>query len=85
MKRIGVIGIIIHARTAETALEVQKLLSEYSSVIVGRMGVPVPESGVSAISVIVRGENETISALNGKLGRIPNVNVKSALSGVEIQ
>ena len=85
MKRIGVIGIVVQARTSDIAIEVQKLLSEYSDIIIGRMGVPVPENGISAISVIVRGENERISALNGKLGRLDNVNVKSALSSVEIQ
>ena len=85
MKRIGVIGIVVQSRTSDIAIEVQKLLSEYSDIIIGRMGVPVPENGISAISVIVRGENERISALNGKLGRLDNVNVKSALSSVEIQ
>ncbi len=84
MKRIGVIGIVIQARTGDIALEVQKILSKYSDIIIGRMGVPVPENNVSAISLIVRGENEKISALNGMLGRLENVNVKSALSSVEI-
>ena len=85
MKRIGVIGIVVQARTGEIALQVQGLLSEFSDIIIGRMGVPVPENGISAISLIVRGENERISALNGKLGRLQNVNVKSALSNVEIE
>ena len=85
MKRIGVIGIVIQARTGEIALEVQKILSAFSDVIIGRMGVPAPEEGISAIALIVRGENERISALSGKLGRLENVNVKSALSGVELE
>lgn len=85
MRRVGVIGIVIQARTPEKAIEVQRILSEYSDIIIGRMGIPVPENGISAISLIVRGENEKISALNGKLGRLSDVNVKSALSTVEIQ
>ncbi len=85
MKRVGVIGIVIQARTGDKAMEVQKILSEFSDIIIGRMGVPVPENGISAISLIVRGENERISALNGKLGRLTDINVKSALSSVEIQ
>lgn len=85
MKRIGVIGIVVQSRTSNIAVEVQKLLSEYADIIIGRMGVPVPENGINAISVIVRGENERISALNGKLGRLENINVKSALSSVEIE
>lgn len=85
MKRVGVIGIIIQGRTPEKVMEVQKILSDFSHVIIGRMGIPIPENGISAISLVVRGENETISALNGKLGRLDGVNVKSALSTVEIE
>ena len=84
MRRVGVIGIIVQGKTDEIALNVQKVLSEYASIIIGRMGVPVPENGICAISLIVRGENEKISALNGKLGRLEGVNVKSALTSVEI-
>ncbi|HIU82558.1 MAG TPA: CopG family transcriptional regulator [Candidatus Faecicola pullistercoris] len=83
MKRIGVIGIIVK-RNRETALEVQKLLSDYGNIIMGRMGVP-GENGISAISVIVKGTNEEISALTGKLGRLDKVSVKSALISAEIE
>ena len=46
----------------------------------GRMGVPDHERDVYVISVIVRGTNEEISALTGKLGRLKNVKVKSAVT-----
>ena len=49
------------------------------------MGIPHKEANISTISLIVEGENERISALTGKIGRLPNVNVKSALSNVEIK
>ena len=52
---------------------------EFADIIVGRMGVPDRESGINTISVIVRGENERISALCGKLGRVDSVRVKSAI------
>ncbi len=84
MKRIGVVGIVVSGDRAAVA-ELQSILSDFSDIIVGRMGVPLPENHISAISLIVRGENERLGALTGKLGRLNNVNVKSALTAVEIQ
>ena len=77
--KIGVIGIIITG-SRESAEEVNKILSLYGDIVVGRMGVPNKEEGIFTISVIVKGENEQISALSGKLGKIKNVKVKSAVT-----
>lgn len=79
MKRIGVIGIVICDKTI--TIEMQKLLSEFSDIIIGRIGVP--RNNVSAISLIVEGTTERISALTGKLGKM-NLIVKSALTSYEI-
>ncbi len=84
MKRVGVIGIVIEGKTNETAIEIQKILSEFSDIIIGRMGIPVHENNINTISLIIRGENEKISALNGKLGRLVGVHVKSAVTTVQI-
>ena len=83
MKKVGIIAIIVKDRAI--VLEVQKLLSEYSDIILGRMGVPDREHGIQAISIFVEGENEKISALSGKLGRLQNVTVKSAVTNIEIE
>ena len=82
MKRIGVVGIVIEGNR-DVAMEVQKILSENCDIILGRMGIPDREDNISAISLIVKGESERISALTGKLGRLERVNVKSALTSVE--
>ncbi len=82
MKRIGIVGIVVKDR--EYSVKVQEILSEFGELILGRMGVPDRESGVNCISVIVKGSVEEISALTGKLGRIGEVYVKSALTAVEI-
>ena len=84
MTRIGVIGIVLK-RDRNSALAIQNLLSAYGDIIVGRMGVPDKESGISAISVIVKGTNEQISALTGKLGKLNNVFVKSAVTALELE
>ena len=77
--KIGVIGIIIE-RNKEVVATVQALLSDNADIILGRMGIPDKESGVSVISLIVKATNERISALTGKLGRLRSVKVKSAVT-----
>ncbi|HHZ00681.1 MAG TPA: iron-only hydrogenase system regulator [Sedimentibacter sp.] len=77
-KRIGVIGIVIED-TSQVA-EVNRLLHEYSHIIIGRMGIPYRERGLNLISVMVDGTNDDIGALSGKLGKIKGLSVKSALS-----
>lgn len=81
--KIGVVGIVLR-ENRETAARVQALLSEYAPIIVGRMGVPDHAHKINTISLIVRGSNEQISALTGKLGRLNDVSVKSAVTAVEV-
>ena len=77
--KLGGVGIVIE-RDRSVAEKVQTLLSENADLIMGRMGIPDKERGVYVISVIVRGTNERISALTGKLGRLENEKVKSAVT-----
>lgn len=77
-KRLGVVGIVIEDISAAEA--VNAVLHEFARLIVGRMGIPYRERGVSVISIIVDGETDEISALTGRLGRIPHVAVKAALT-----
>ncbi|MDD4840080.1 MAG: CopG family transcriptional regulator [Clostridia bacterium] len=82
MKRVGVIGIIV-CGDKSISIEMQKLLNEFGDIIIGRMGLPRQE--VSAISLVVEGTVERISALSGRLGKFPELNVKSALTSFEIE
>ncbi|WP_053956265.1 TM1266 family iron-only hydrogenase system putative regulator [Inediibacterium massiliense] len=77
-KRIGVIAIIVEDK--ESVDMVNKFLSDFGEIIVGRMGVPYKEKQVSVISIIVDGTTDEIGALTGKLGRLKGVSVKSALT-----
>ncbi len=77
-KRLGVVGIVVDDLSA--AEEVNAVLHEYARLLIGRMGVPLRERGVSVISIIVEGETDEISALTGRLGRIRHVAVKTALT-----
>jgi putative iron-only hydrogenase system regulator len=77
-KRLGVIGIVVEDRQA--APQVNKILSEHAEMIIGRMGLPHREREVSVISLIVDGTTDQVGSLTGKLGNIPQVIVKSALT-----
>lgn len=79
MKRYGFVGIIINKKII-TGVEVQKVLSEYSEIIMGRMGIPSVENGaISVITLIVNTTTDDLGALTGKLGKLNGVNVKSGL------
>lgn len=76
--RIAVTAIIVENR--ESAEGVNQILHEYSDFIVGRMGVPYREKGVSVITVILDAPQEATSALSGKLGMLPGVTSKTVYS-----
>lgn len=82
-KRIGVIGIVVD-NPSETGQIVHNYISEYAHIIVGRMGIPYRERGISVISLIVEGSTDDIGALTGKLGSVKGVTVKSALTAKKI-
>ncbi len=77
--RIAVIGVVVNNRE-ETAKRVNDILSNFGNIIVGRMGLPYKEREISVISIIVDGTNDEIGALTGKLGNIPGIKVKVALT-----
>lgn len=77
-RRIGVVAIIVESKDSVEA--VNKFLSTYGEIIVGRMGVPYKEKHLNVISIIVDGTTDEIGALTGKLGRLSGVTVKSALT-----
>ncbi len=80
MKRIGVVGIVVKGDRS-IAVEMQKVLGEFSDIIIGRMGVPREEA--NAIALIVEGSQERVSALTGRLGRFSQLSVKSAMTSFE--
>lgn len=82
-KRIGVIGIVVDC-PEETGSRVSGYISEHSSIVVGRMGIPYRERNVSVIALIVEGTTDEIGALTGKLGNLQGVTVKSALTSKKI-
>ena len=78
-KRVSVIGIVVFDRE-KAAEKVNTLLSQYAHIIVGRMGIPYRERGISVIALIVDATTDELGALTGKLGKINGVKVKSAVT-----
>ena len=76
--RIAVISIIVEKPEAAAALN--ELLHQYSRYVIGRMGIPYRQRGISIISVAVEAPQDAISALSGKLGRMEGVSAKAAYS-----
>lgn len=76
--RVGVAAIIIEDRH-RAAPPVNEILSEYGEIIVGRMGIPYRDRGVSVISLIIDGDTDAIGAMTGKLGAIAGVKSRVTL------
>ena len=74
-KRIAVISILVSDRASSE--KVNALLSEYGDWILGRMGIPYKEKGVSVLSVVLDAPVEITNALTGKIGKIEGVTVKA--------
>ena len=69
--RIAVIGIIVENK--DKAEEVNALLHQYGQYIIGRMGLPYQKRNMSIISIVMDASSDVISALSGKLGKLPGV------------
>lgn len=74
--RLGVVAIVVE--DLEASERVNQVLHEHAGLIVGRLGIPYRDRGVSVISVVVDGTVEEVSAMTGKLGRVKGVSVKAA-------
>ena len=73
--RVALIGIIVSSK--ESVEQLNHLLSEYGSYIIGRMGLPYKERKISIISVAIDAPNDVINSLTGKLGMLPGISTKT--------
>ena len=79
--RVAVMSIIVE--NTDSVEPINTLLHEYGPYIIGRMGIPYRERGISIISIALDAPDNTISALAGKIGNLPGVSVKTAYSSVK--
>ncbi len=75
--RLAVVSIIVENR--EQSPQVNALLSEFGEFVLGRMGIPYKEKGVSVICVAIDAPTEVINKLTGKLGMLVGVTAKTLM------
>ena len=78
--RVAVVSIIVE--NEEAVGELNELLHRFGRYIIGRMGIPYRQRGINIISIAIDAPQNTISALSGKIGKLPGVGVKTAFSNV---
>jgi len=76
--RLAVISIIVENR--EVSPQINSILSEYGDWMIGRMGIPYKERGVSVICVAVDAPMEVINSITGKVGMLCGVSAKTVVS-----
>ena len=77
--RVALIGIIVES--TDSVAKLNNILSEYGEYIIGRMGVPYKEKGISIISVAIDAPQAVTSALSGKIGALPGISAKTIYQG----
>ena len=83
MKRIAVISAILEdPELSQVAFN--SLIAGFKGIVKGRMGLPMPEFGMTVIVITIAGDLDEINSLTGKLGRIPGVQVKTSIAKKEI-
>ncbi len=76
--RIAVMGIIVE--DTNSVEQLNAVLHEYGSYIIGRMGIPYRDRSVNIVSIAIDAPQDVTSALAGKIGAIDGVAVKTAYS-----
>lgn len=78
--RIALIGIIVE--NTDSIEQLNHLLHEYGSYIIGRMGIPYREKKINIISVAIDAPQDIINALSGKIGRLSGITAKTVYSNI---
>lgn len=81
--RIALIGIIVEQM--DSVAQLNDLLHEYGSYIIGRMGIPYREKKINIISVAIDAPLDVINALSGKIGRLSGISAKTVYSNVGVK
>ena len=74
--RVALISIIV--KDLNVVEDLNDMLHQYSSYIIGRMGLPYREKEMHIISVAIDAPSDIINALSGKIGKLPGISSKVA-------
>ncbi|MBP5225331.1 MAG: iron-only hydrogenase system regulator [Lachnospiraceae bacterium] len=78
--RVAVVSIIVENMGSTAGINA--VLHDYGKYIIGRMGIPYRERGISVICVVMDAPQDVISALSGKVGKLIGVTTKTAYSNM---
>ncbi len=81
-KTLAVLSIISHQ--SEAAEQINELLHQYSSYIIGRMGMPYKDVGIFIISVTVDAPRKIVEEMTLRLSALTNIRVKTTYAGREV-
>ena len=73
--RVALIGIMVE--NPDSIETMNHILHEYGQYIIGRMGLPYRERGLSIISIVLDAPMNQISSLSGKLGMLDGISTKT--------
>lgn len=73
--RVAVIAIIV--QNGDSAVHINALLHEYDRYIIGRMGLPYRQKGISIINIAIDAPQDAVNQLAGKIGRLDGVSAKT--------
>ena len=76
--RVAVLSIIVENEDAVG--ELNELLHRYRRFIIGRLGIPYRQKGISIICIAIDAPNDEINSLTGALGRISGITAKATYS-----
>lgn len=73
--RVAIVGIIVEDKNSVERLNA--ILHEFGEYVIGRMGLPYRARSINIISIAMDAPTDVISAVSGKLGRLPGVSAKT--------
>ena len=76
--RVAVVSIIVENEDAVS--ELNELLHRFRQYIIGRLGIPYRQKGISIICIAMDAPNDEINALTGALGRVDGITAKATYS-----
>lgn len=69
--------IAIVVENFDSVEKLNQLIHDNGGYIIGRMGIPCRDRGVSLISLALDAPSDIISSFSGKLGMLPGVSAKT--------
>jgi putative iron-only hydrogenase system regulator len=81
--RVAQLGIVVE--NPDSVEQLNGILHQYGSYIIGRMGIPYHKRKISIISVVLDAPTDVISSLSGKVGMLPGVTAKAVYSKLPVR